>query len=539
VTEIERQHAADQKGEIRMKLSLIASLLIFLSCVSLHAQTTAFTYQGSLTDGSNPANGNFQMQFKLFDAVSGGTQIGSTVSDVAVTAANGVFKARLDFGASAFTGSNRWLEIAVRHNSGEAYVTLSPREQIASSPYSVRTLSAAAADSLAASCVGCVTSSQIASVNGSAVTGTIPLASVPTGSTNYIQNSNSPQAASNFNISGNGIIGGRVGIGTGIPTTKLEVVDPVRQLRFGPTAADNGGYLISTAPHQAIISGGGKWEVPNWIARDAVASMTAHQFGGIEFYTNEGLTVGSSYSPNQRMKITAGGDVGIGTTTPGYRLDVIGGVRSRLNESTHFVAETTGGTNSWAALFLRTPSQGWMLGTSRDFNNNEFYIYDETTGRRPFSIQTSGIVAVRVLQITGGSDLAESFEISPTDSPAPGMVVAIDPVHPAKLILARGEYNRRVAGVISGANGLAAGMLLPDLQGADRSMPVALSGRVWVYADATRHAIRVGDLLTTSGLPGHTMRARDLKKANGAVLGKAMTRLESGTGLVLMLVTLQ
>lgn len=187
---------------------LIPAILILLLGLSVNSQTTAFTYQGSLTDGGTPANGNYQMQFKLFDAASGGTQIGSTMTDVAVTAANGVFNARLDFGASAFNGANRWLEIAVRHNSGEAYVTLSPREQIASSPYAVRTLSAGQADTLAASCVGCVTSGHIASVSGSAVTGMIPVASVPAGSTNYVQNSTSPQATSNFNISGNGTAGG-------------------------------------------------------------------------------------------------------------------------------------------------------------------------------------------------------------------------------------------------------------------------------------------------------------------------------------------
>lgn len=128
-----------------IKLITVFTVVLF-SSVTASAQTTAFNYQGSLKDGGSPANGAFQMQFKLFDSLGGAGQIGSTVMDVPVTASGGVFSVKLDFGSNAMSGTDRWLEIAVRHNSGEGYTTLSPREQIASSPYSVRTLSAATAD---------------------------------------------------------------------------------------------------------------------------------------------------------------------------------------------------------------------------------------------------------------------------------------------------------------------------------------------------------------------------------------------------------
>src|SRR5688500_3089534 len=91
-----------------------------------NAQTTAFKYQGSLNDAGTPANGSFQMQFKLFDAVSGGTQIGSTLTDLPVTVANGIFGVSLDFGSNPLTGANRWLEIAIRRTAGDSYVILSP-----------------------------------------------------------------------------------------------------------------------------------------------------------------------------------------------------------------------------------------------------------------------------------------------------------------------------------------------------------------------------------------------------------------------------
>lgn len=142
-----------------------------------------------------------------------------------------------------------------------------------------------------------------------------------------------------------------------------------------------------------------------------------------------------------------------------------------------------------------------------------------------------------MLEITGGSDLAEHFELA--EDAKPGLVVAIDPQRPGKLALARGAYNRRVAGVISGANNLSAGMVLPDAAGARDSRPVALSGRVWVYCDASKHPIKPGDLLTTSNIPGHAMKVTNYTKAQGAILGKAMTGLNRGKGLVLVLVTLQ
>jgi hypothetical protein len=77
-------------------------------------QTTTFTYQGQLTDAGAAANGNYDLQFALFDAASGGTQIGSTLARASVAVSNGVFTVQLDFGVSAFPGSDRFLEIGVR-----------------------------------------------------------------------------------------------------------------------------------------------------------------------------------------------------------------------------------------------------------------------------------------------------------------------------------------------------------------------------------------------------------------------------------------
>src|SRR5262249_61941171 len=99
-------------------------------------QGTAFTYQGKLTDSGTLANGQYGLQFKLFDALSAGTQQGTTQTLSNVTVTNGIFTVPLDFGAcpTCFNGSARFLEIAVRPTSGGRFTTLTPRQPITSTP---------------------------------------------------------------------------------------------------------------------------------------------------------------------------------------------------------------------------------------------------------------------------------------------------------------------------------------------------------------------------------------------------------------------
>src|SRR5688572_5178352 len=90
-------------------------LILFLVCANLtFAQTSAFTYQGKLNNDGAPVSGAYQFQFKLFDAALGGNQIGNTLTDIPATVNDGVFAVSLDFGASSFDGSPRFLQIGVR-----------------------------------------------------------------------------------------------------------------------------------------------------------------------------------------------------------------------------------------------------------------------------------------------------------------------------------------------------------------------------------------------------------------------------------------
>jgi hypothetical protein len=152
-----------------------------------------------------------------------------------------------------------------------------------------------------------------------------------------------------------------------------------------------------------------------------------------------------------------------------------------------------------------------------------------------------GRVITDELQITGGSDLSEQFDVhSPENELLPGTVVCIDPRHTGHLTSSTRPYDRTVAGVVSGAGGIKPGMLMGQRgTQADGKHPVALTGRVFVKADASNGPIEPGDLLTTSATPGHAMKVTDHSRANGAILGKAMSALTEGKGMVLLLVSLQ
>jgi hypothetical protein len=153
-------------------------------------------------------------------------------------------------------------------------------------------------------------------------------------------------------------------------------------------------------------------------------------------------------------------------------------------------------------------------------------------------LNTNGQLYVNVLTIRGGADIAEPFQMSSGDLPK-GSVVVIDEANPGHLKMSQQAYDTRVAGVISGANGVKPGLSLRQEGLVDGDQQVALTGRVYVRADASQGAIKPGDLLTTAASPGCAMKVADHSRAQGAILGKAMTGLESGQGYVLVLVTLQ
>jgi hypothetical protein len=145
------------------------------------------------------------------------------------------------------------------------------------------------------------------------------------------------------------------------------------------------------------------------------------------------------------------------------------------------------------------------------------------------------VVVTGGVQLTGG-DCAEQFEVIDSTCDA-GSVMVIDDT--GALVQSHREYDRRVAGVVSGAGDLRPGIILDKQQDVNGGLPIALLGKVHCKAVAHDAAIEVGDLLTTSSLAGHAMKATEDTRAHGAVIGKALERLPSGTGLIRILIALQ
>lgn len=136
------------------------------------------------------------------------------------------------------------------------------------------------------------------------------------------------------------------------------------------------------------------------------------------------------------------------------------------------------------------------------------------------------------------ADCAEDFDILEIEEIEPGTVVVLG--QEGKLRQSSEAYDKKVAGVISGAGGYRPGILLDQQIGSPSNrLPVALMGKVYCKVDANQAPIEIGDLLTTAPTPGYAMKASDPGKTPGAVIGKALRPLESGTGLIPILAALQ
>jgi hypothetical protein len=357
----------------------------------------------------------------------------------------------------------------------------------------------------------------------------------------------------------------KVGIGTESPSAELEI------------ASSGEANFKLNRPSSAVAA------VVEWASGGTLDWAIVTPSGGDDLLFRD--------AGGTKVTFQTGGNVGIGTANPEYKMDVVGN-RIRLRDSTgagakEIVLRTDGAAVDLSAenarLFIasteHTIIQAWggnvgigtaspntklhimggsdasldsgsgylVLGSESGVNividNNEIIARNNGSSSNLWLNKDSGNVIMPVLQITGGSDLSEQFEIQGNQAnllPSPGMVVCIDPEHPGKLIVSTKAYDRTVAGIISGAGGIKPGMLMGQSDSAsDGWYPVALVGRVYVWADASYGSIEPGDLLTTSDTPGHAMKVTDYERAKGAIIGKAMSSLEEGRGLILVLVSLQ
>jgi hypothetical protein len=340
------------KREYTLKRFFIISMFIALTAATAFAQTTAFNFQGRLKDGANPANGNYEMQFKLYDALVGGTQIGATLARPNVVIINGIFTAQLDFGASVFDGSARFVEIGVRPaGNTNPYNVLSPRQPILATPYAIQAKNSA----------------QLGGIDASQYVTTTTVGN------SFIKNGTTQQTG-NFNISGDGIAGNSFGIGV-VPSDgyKLDVNGNQRlTIAAGRTitfASPNGETGMST------IVGNGRADL---------------RFDGTTLKLVAG-TVGSVPPSTNGIVINTSGDVGIGTLTPTSKLSVFNGNsgvtaifgESQLNRGVWGKSFSSRGvygeSNSSQGVFGISVSGAGVMGTSTSSSG----VYGETSIASP------------------------------------------------------------------------------------------------------------------------------------------------------------
>lgn len=133
-----------------IKLNFVLLALCFLMSAfasEIQAQNTLISYQDNLPKNITPATGDFEFEIRLFDALTGGTQISATNTIAAVEVKNRAYYIWLDFGAAAFSGADRFIEVSVRRSgSSEPFTNITPRTRILSVPYAIRALNATTAD---------------------------------------------------------------------------------------------------------------------------------------------------------------------------------------------------------------------------------------------------------------------------------------------------------------------------------------------------------------------------------------------------------
>jgi hypothetical protein len=188
----------------------------------------------------------------------------------------------------------------------------------------------------------------------------------------------------------------------------------------------------------------------------------------------------------------------------------------------------------------------------RDASNRQVFQFDASSAVLRVGAQgNEGDIIVRndagaeVIHLNGGTgdiilsnaDAAEHFDVAESAQAAPGMLMVLN--CEGKLEPSAVAYDKKVVGVVAGGGNYRPGIVLGHRSGLSSRVPISVLGKVSCKADATYGPVEVGDMLTTSPTLGHAMKAGDALKAFGSVIGKALSSLREGVGMVDVLITLQ
>ena len=416
-------------GNNSIVLVAMLSATLF-AATSTCAQTTGFTYQGRLTDGGTVANGTYDLQFALWDSLSGGTQVGSTQTLNTVAVSNGIFTVSLDFGANSFPGPNRFLEISARPSGAGVFTLLTPRQAVTSTPYAVRSASSGNADT-ATNATNAATATNATQLGGVAAglyvqtnDSRLSDARSPTaGSGNYIQNASAGQTG-NFNITGDGTVGSTL-TGKLVNTSTQYLIGFVRAMGAPCCNSNFFAGLFAGNIDLSMMTGGGN----SFFGDFAGAVDTTGQFDAFLGYRSGQLnTTGSNNtfvgSDAGTLNTDGSGNTFVGVSagaanTTGIRNTIVGagatfgsanlsnataiGHNAEVDQSNSLVLGSIGGVNGGidTNVGIGTTAPVFRLHVV-DHSNTGLRVQTNTGGGTIASFGGNGDFQIDAVNVTGG-----------------------------------------------------------------------------------------------------------------------------------------